>query len=527
MSIPFRILSLSGGGVRGVFQAIFLKHLEGATGLPIFQQFDLIAGTSTGSIIALAVALGIDVNRIIDLYLNKSESIFKSKAFPLIRKGPRYDQNVLRTEMEKIFETKQLRDTKTKVIVAATCLDQFCHRVFSSFSTNEIGDTELSAVEIALASSAAPTYFAPVTPQSQERSYVDGGLWANSPSLISILYANRYLNIPIETIKLLSVGTGDFVQGIIKDQFKNLRTLSVGTIKTIFEIMFSSQQSSSDDQAKIFLGSENFMKITTQLNEFIGLDDAQKANNQLPAFAEQQAKNCMEDVVKLIKSDAHTVSLKHGNKSHDLEMLEPIPQELIEASGLTGFYPSRKYYVYRQGAESIDTYVSRARNSLIMVSINLMTGLPFTNLCNVLEGKLEDKNNEFSAVISLLNPKKADLILSISPVLNRTKDQLFSSIKETIDHLVDFRNSLSTSAKKRLELRVHNTIPFGSAIMVDHKESYGRIQIETKPYKAVLNDSFAFEISPHGTSDFYKTLVNGYETLIRDGNAIEEIDLTK
>ena len=158
--------------------------------LPIFQQFDLIAGTSTGSIIALAVALGIDVNRIIDLYRNKSEFIFKSKAFSLVRKGPRYDQNVLRTEMEKIFGTKQLRDTKTNVLVAATCLDQFCHRVFTSFSTNESGDSELSAVEVGLASSAAPTYFSPVTPQSQERSYVDGGLWANSPSLISILYAN-------------------------------------------------------------------------------------------------------------------------------------------------------------------------------------------------------------------------------------------------------------------------------------------------------------------------------------------------
>lgn len=527
MNIPFKILSLSGGGVRGIFQAVFLKHLESATGMPIFQQFDLIAGTSTGSIISLAVSLGIDVNRIIDLFRSKSESIFKSKAFPLIRKGPRYDQNILRIEMEKVFGTKQLRDTKTNVIVTATCLDQFCHRVFSSFSTNEAGDSELSAVEVALASSAAPTYFAPVTPQSQERSYVDGGLWANSPSLISILYANRYLNIPIENMKVLSVGTGDFVQGIMKNQFNNLRTLSAGTIKTIFEIMFSSQQSSADDQAKIFLGPENFMKITAQLNEFIGFDDAKKANDKLPALAEHQANSSIEAVIKMFKSDIPSVTVKQEDKTQDLKVLELIPQELIEASGLTGFYPSRKFYAYRQGAESIDTYVNRARKSLIMVSINLMTGLPFTNLCKVLERKFEDKSNEFSAVISLLNPLKADLIFAISPVLNRTKDQLFSSIKETIDSLVEFRNSLSTSAKNRLELRVHNTIPFGSAIIVDHKESYGRIQIETKPYKAVLNDSFAFEIAPHGTSGFYETLINGYETLIKDGKAIEELDFTE
>ncbi|MEA1899645.1 MAG: hypothetical protein U9N47_02600 [Thermodesulfobacteriota bacterium] len=363
------------------------------------------------------------------------------------------------------------------------------------------------------------------TPQAQERSYVDGGLWANSPSLISILYANRYLNIPIKTMKVLSVGTGDFVQGIIKNQFNNLRTLSAGTIKTIFEIMFSSQQSSADDQTKILLGPENFMKITTQLNEFIGLDDAKKANDKLPALAENQFNKSIEDINKMFKSDIPSVSSKHEANNQDLEVPELIPQELVEASGLTGFYPSRKFYVYRQGAESIDSYVDGARKSLIMVSINLMTGLPFTNLCKVLEKKLEDKSKEFSAVISLLNPLKADLIFSISPVLNRTKDQLFSSIKETIDALVEFRNRLSTSAKNRLKLRVHNTIPFGSAIIVDHKEPYGRIQIETKPYKAVLNDSFAFEIAPHGTSGFYETLINGYKTLINDGTAIEEIAL--
>lgn len=527
MGIPFRILSLSGGGVRGVFQAVFLKNLEQTTGLPIFQQFDLIAGTSTGSIIALAVALGIDINRIIDLYRDKSELIFKSKVLSLVRKGPRYDQNVLRTEIEKIFGTKQLRDTKTNVLVTATCLDLFCHRVFTSFPTNESMDSELPAVEVSLASSAAPTYFAPVTPQSQERSYVDGGLWANSPSLISILYANRYLNIPIENIKLLSVGTGDFVQGIIRNQFSNLRTLSAGTIKTIFEIMFSSQQSSADDQTKILLGSENFMKITAQLNEFIGFDDAKMANAKLPALAEQQANSSMDAVIKMIKSDLPSVSVKQEDTDQDINAMELISQELVEASGLTGFYPSRKFYVYRQGAESIDSYVSRARNSLIMVSINLMTGLPFTNLCSVLERKLEGKKNGFTAIISLLNPLKADLIFSISPVLNRTKEQLFSSIKETIDSLVEFRNSLSTSAKNRLELRVHNSIPFGSAIIVDHKESYGRIQIETKPYKAVLNDSFAFEIAPHGTSGFYETLIKGYEALIKDGKAIEDIDFTR
>lgn len=75
-----------------------------------------------------------------------------------------------------------------------------------------------------------------------------------------------------------------------------------------------------------------------------------------------------------------------------------------------------------------------------------------------------------------------------------------------------------------MAIRVHNTLPFGSAILIDHREDHGRIQIETKPYKAVLNESFAFEVAPFGTSGLYRTLVNGYESLLKDGSAIEEID---
>ncbi|WP_300461652.1 patatin-like phospholipase family protein [Desulfobacula sp.] len=84
---PFNILSLNGGGVRGIFQAMFLKHLQKELNAPLYETFDLIAGTSTGSIIASAVALDIDISRIIDLYRNKAETIFKSKFCSSIRRG--------------------------------------------------------------------------------------------------------------------------------------------------------------------------------------------------------------------------------------------------------------------------------------------------------------------------------------------------------------------------------------------------------------------------------------------------------
>lgn len=520
-TIPFRILSLNGGGVRGVFQAVALKNLQKELEYPLYKYFDLICGTSTGAIIALALSIGIEPERIVELYKQRSEKIFKSKFLSSIKRGPRYDSSALKNELVNIFGNTKLKDVKTKILVTSSCLDQFSHRVFSSFHENHFFDKELSLVDIALASSAAPTFFEPVRPDGQERSYLDGGLWANSPSLVAVIWANRFLHIPLQTLRVLSIGTGSFPKGALLDNFKNYRPLSRNTIGSIFEVMFAAQESSAEFHTKELVGASNYYKINFQFDKDIHLDEAEDANKKLPALAEIVVNDNSIEIMQFLEKEIEVKIIEKKIKD------TLVPDELIEASGLTGFFPSRRYYMYRGKlpASDIDTYVNTAQKSLIMVSINLMTGLTFNNLCKILKGKLENKNFNFTAKISLLNPLKADLIFSISPVLSKSKEQLFESIMDTIIQLKNFKNSLSTDSQKRFEIRVHNAIPFGSAIIKDHKESYGRIQIETKPYKAVLNDSFAFEVAPIGSSGLFGTLLESYNKLLEDGNTIEDINL--
>jgi uncharacterized protein len=228
---PFRILSLSGGGVRGIFQATFLRELEQQIGSRARDGFDLIAGTSTGAIVALAVALDVPLASVVSFYREKSPSIFKRRRLAKFFRGPQYSQAPLRKSLLEVFGTKQLKDSAEKhVIVTAATVDRFEHRVFSDIAELSVVDRSLSAVDVALASSAAPTYFSPVKPTSQERTYVDGGVWANSPSLLALLVAHHYLGIPFSDIRLLSVGTGYFPEG---------RTSSVDVLrKTHHEIRF-------------------------------------------------------------------------------------------------------------------------------------------------------------------------------------------------------------------------------------------------------------------------------------------------
>lgn len=515
--IPFRILSLNGGGVRGIFQAVVLRNLQNQLGKPLHEFFDLVTGTSTGAIIALAASIGIDPSRMVDLYKNRSKKIFNEKFLSLLRKGARYDNKIFKEELVNVFGTSQLRDVKTKVLITSSCLDHFSHRIFSSFHENHSADKELLLVDIAMASAAAPTYFDPIKPEGQERSYLDGGLWANSPSLISVLWANRYLHIPLEKIKLLSVGTGFFPKGALINEFNSHIPISFDTIKSILEIMFATQESSADFHTKELLGKYNYYNINCQLEEPIHIDDPINAVKKLPALAEIAINENAHEIIEFLQKE---IEVKISNKNIKDAL---VSDELIEAAGLTGFYPNRRYYSLRGDASAIDSYINTAQHSVTIVSINLMTGIHFNNLCKVLKDKLEKESSTFTATISLLNPNKAELIFAISPVLSRSKRQLFDSIVDTIEQLKKLKECLSESARKRLKIRVHNSIPFGSAIIIDHEYDYGRIQIETKPYKVVLNDSIAFEVAPFGSSGLFGTLLQAYTKLLEDGSEVDEL----
>ena len=195
-----------------------------------------------------------------------------------------------------------------------------------------------------------------------------------------------------------------------------------------------------------------------------------------------------------------------------------VSSELVEAAGLSAFYPSREYYRQRDGAESIDRYIQQAEKSLVIVSINLMTGIPFNSMMEAIRQKLE--GNDYCASVSLLDPDCDYAMRAISPALNMTPEQLSDSIKRSTDALLKFRRTLSMPAALNLRLRLHDVVPFGSAILLDHKAPYGRIQVEMKAYMAPISKSFAFEVRrPYVPNDgaLYDTLATAFELLTLNG----------
>ena len=214
-----RILTIDGGGIRGTFPAAFLANLEEDLEQPIGHYFDLISGTSTGGIIAIGLALGMTAAEILELYEDKGPVIFAQTQSGLkgwfgrrIRSGrwlfwgPKYSAAPLREAITASFGEKRLGDARTRLMVPAWHPQTQDVYIFKSAHHPRLKtDYKELAVDAAMATAAAPTYFAQhIT--ANDVGLVDGGLWANNPTGIAVVEAISTLGWRPDELKVLSIG---------------------------------------------------------------------------------------------------------------------------------------------------------------------------------------------------------------------------------------------------------------------------------------------------------------------------------
>ena len=211
MSHRFYILSVDGGGYRGVFAAQLLKRMEEEWQIDWCSRFGLLAGTSTGSILTAGLACGLPAARLADFYDAHGEAIFtprlRSRFDVLGLFTSRYSNTQLRALLEDTFGETTLGDVPIPLILPAVDIDNGCVHVFKSkFHDEFVRDPKVRVSDAVLASCSAPTYFDPHFVGDYQ--VADGGLWANNPSLVATIDAHYRLKIPLGDIRIISVGTG-------------------------------------------------------------------------------------------------------------------------------------------------------------------------------------------------------------------------------------------------------------------------------------------------------------------------------
>src|SRR5690606_8612088 len=183
--MPFRILAIDGGGVRGIFPAHVLAKLTTFLKAQPAETFDLIAGTSTGSIIAAAAATEFPLDQLVKLYEKHAVSIFSPRyaAFGGKLKSA-YSSEPLKTLLNEVFGNKTMSATRTRLLLPAT--DVSNANVFvtkSPYRDDFVRDGDTLIADAVLGSCSAPSYFDPV--RVKEYLLADGGLWANNPSMVA------------------------------------------------------------------------------------------------------------------------------------------------------------------------------------------------------------------------------------------------------------------------------------------------------------------------------------------------------
>jgi patatin-like phospholipase/acyl hydrolase len=211
----FQILSLDGGGVKGLFSAAVLAFLEEDHGLHIADHFDLIVGTSTGGIIALALGMGMRPREIVEFYVRKGPEIFASNRLSGIKRffRSKYDIDGLESALKDCFGEKQLADSVKRLVIPSYNIGEDDVYLFKTPHHERLKrDYKVPVWKVALATSAAPTFF-PSCLKLDHIRLVDGGVWANNPTMVGVVEAISMLDVPLSAIRALSLGTTNAVKG--------------------------------------------------------------------------------------------------------------------------------------------------------------------------------------------------------------------------------------------------------------------------------------------------------------------------
>jgi patatin-like phospholipase/acyl hydrolase len=244
---PFRILSIDGGGIMGAFAASALATFERATGRKVVEHFDLIAGTSTGGIIAIGLAMGATAQEINRFYETEGPKIFPKRAG--LRKllgrardafRPKFSPAGLRAAILSVVGERPLREAQTRLVIPSYDVNTGkVYRFKTPHHPSYNHHADLPAVDAALATSAAPTYF-PAHTIPGRGTFIDGALWANCPAMVGLVEALDFLGKAPDQVRLLSLSTTRYPFRLGRPE--KLRGLVGWATKIIDTFMFGQAQ---------------------------------------------------------------------------------------------------------------------------------------------------------------------------------------------------------------------------------------------------------------------------------------------
>lgn len=223
----FKILAIDGGGIKGLYSSTILEHFEERFNCLLSDYFDLLCGTSTGGLIALAASLKIPMTKVSQFYQEEGPKIFPKQSVlwlprilgkrmtvgdlkQVFYKG-KFSDGPLRNALHGVFGSHKIADSHNYLCIPSYTITEARPWVFKKDHHELDRDDKAYYVDVALATSAAPTFF-PLAeiPYYDHKQFIDGGVWANNPTLAGLIEALRFFvgtDKEFNSVKILSVSS--------------------------------------------------------------------------------------------------------------------------------------------------------------------------------------------------------------------------------------------------------------------------------------------------------------------------------
>lgn len=295
-----RILSIDGGGIKGVFPASFLTTVEDSIEGRVADYFDLIVGTSTGGIIALGLGLGLSARDILRFYEDSGPEIFGGNR--LIRsirrlRVAKYSNRPLRCALESVFGERKLGESSKRLVIPSLNLENGEVYIYKTAHHPRFErDYRTKAADVALATAAAPTYF-PTHQSAVGTPLIDGGVWANNPTGLAAVEAIGVLDRPKDSLRVLSLGCTSEPFDASKARFLP-RGLGYWAPR-IVDLFMTAQSSSSLGTAYVLLGHDDVLRINPRVPSGRYDLDTHEGIDSLRGLGDSEARYALPEIRRM------------------------------------------------------------------------------------------------------------------------------------------------------------------------------------------------------------------------------------
>jgi uncharacterized protein len=289
MGKNFKILSIDGGGMRGIVPLEVLKFIENRYNKKIHELFDFIAGTSTGGLIACGLVVSdngqtpkFSLKELENIYLKRGNEIFPSpfglvRIFRFIRslKSPKFKEEGLEKVLTEVLGNKRLSNCIKPILIPTYDLYNNNALFFKSRHAKSDAKKNALLIDVCRATSAAPTYFPAYkfTFDNKPTICIDGGIFMNNPSMGALAEIYKHYNDPIynltksdlDNVQILSLGTGCYTPEIARKKVESWGILDWAT--QISDLMLQANNQVAHYQAEQIVKENNFLRVDIEIKD--------------------------------------------------------------------------------------------------------------------------------------------------------------------------------------------------------------------------------------------------------------------